>query len=138
MVFLPPSIVAYGWVIQERVHVAAPCVFLFLCGLFSVCVSDSYSKVKDRRLNVCTRWIYSSTLAYIVDSNAGRSSSAVATNSLFRGIFAFVAAEVAVPLQVGYCIPHEFPAPDVILSLTSHRIASGTAGCTHSGEASWS
>ncbi|KAI0733600.1 MFS general substrate transporter [Fomitopsis betulina] len=80
MVFLPPSIMVYGWVIQECVHIAAPCVFLFLCGLFSV-------------------WIYSSTLAYIVDSNAGRSSSAVATNSLFRGLFAFMAAEVAVPLQ---------------------------------------
>ncbi|KAI0358910.1 MFS general substrate transporter [Trametes cingulata] len=80
MVFLPPSIIAYGWTVQEKVHIAAPCVFLFLSGLFSV-------------------WIYSSTLAYIVDSNAGRSSSAVATNSLFRGLFAFAAAEVAVPLQ---------------------------------------
>lgn len=39
MVCLPPSIVVYGWVIQERVHVAAPCVFLFFSGLFSVCVS---------------------------------------------------------------------------------------------------
>ena len=44
--------------------------------------------------------IYSSTLAYIVDANNGRSSSAVATNSAFRGLSAFVAAEVAVPLQL--------------------------------------
>ncbi|KAI0638936.1 MFS general substrate transporter [Trametes polyzona] len=80
MIFLPPSIFAYGWVVRENVHIAAPCVFLFLSGLFSV-------------------WIYSSTLAYIVDSNAGRSSSAVATNSLFRGLFAFAAAELAVPIQ---------------------------------------
>jgi hypothetical protein len=35
-----------------------------------------------------------------VDSNTGRSSTAVATNSAFRGIYAFVATEVAVPLQV--------------------------------------
>ena len=50
------------------------------------------------------RWIYASTLAYIVDANVGRSSSAVAANASFRGLFAFVAAEVAVPLQVGpYC-----------------------------------
>lgn len=47
----------------------------------------------------CCRWIYASTLAYIVDANTGRSSSAVATNSLFRGLFGFVAAEVAAPLQ---------------------------------------
>ena len=44
-------------------------------------------------------WIYSSTLAYIVDANIGRSSTAVATNSFFRGVFGFVAAEVAAPLQ---------------------------------------
>ncbi|EIW65089.1 MFS general substrate transporter [Trametes versicolor FP-101664 SS1] len=80
MVFLPPSIIAYGWVVHENVHIAAPVVFLFLCGLFSV-------------------WVYSSTLAYIVDANAGQSSSAVATNSLFRGLFAFAAAELAVPVQ---------------------------------------
>lgn len=49
------------------------------------------------------RWIYSSTLAYIVDANVGRSSTAVATNSAFRGIFAFVGSEVAIPLQVS---PH--------------------------------
>ncbi|KAG2145190.1 hypothetical protein DEU56DRAFT_196231, partial [Suillus clintonianus] len=45
------------------------------------------------------RCIYSSTLAYLVDANIGRSSMAVATNSSFRGISAFVAAEIAVPLQ---------------------------------------
>lgn len=62
------------------------------------------SKLRRQYSAALTRWIYSSTLAYIVDSNAGRSSSAVATNSLFRGLFAFAAAEVAVPLQVGYCL----------------------------------
>lgn len=45
------------------------------------------------------RWIYSTTLAYIVDANVGRSGTAVATNSAFRGLSAFVAAEVAVPIQ---------------------------------------
>lgn len=45
-------------------------------------------------------WTYSSSLAYIVDANVGRSSTAVAANSAFRGIFAFVATEIAVPLQV--------------------------------------
>jgi len=47
----------------------------------------------------CSSWPYTSALAYIVDSNMGRSSTAVATNSAFRGLFAFVATEVAVPLQ---------------------------------------
>lgn len=45
-------------------------------------------------------WSYSSTLAYLVDANNGRSSTAVATNSAFRGVAAFVATELAVPLQV--------------------------------------
>jgi Na+/melibiose symporter-like transporter len=44
-------------------------------------------------------WIYSSTLAYIVDANPGRSSAAVATNSCIRGVAAFVFTLAAVPLQ---------------------------------------
>ncbi|KAI0785153.1 major facilitator superfamily domain-containing protein [Abortiporus biennis] len=69
-------VVAYGWICEKHVHVSAVCVMLFLAGFFSIS-------------------IYASTLAYIVDANVGRSSSAAATNSLFRGI----AAEVAVPIQ---------------------------------------
>ena len=48
----------------------------------------------------CSSWIYSSSLAYVVDANVGRSSTAAAANSAFRGIFAFIATEIAVPLQV--------------------------------------
>ena len=50
-------------------------------------------------------WVYSSTLAYIVDANVGRSTTAVACNSAFRGTTAFIFAEVAVPLQnsIGDC-----------------------------------
>ncbi|KAG6330364.1 hypothetical protein ID866_8721 [Astraeus odoratus] len=81
MWWLPPSVIGYAWVCQERVHVAAICVMLFLSGFFSI-------------------WIYASTLSYVVDSNAGRSSTAVATNSSFRGTAAFIATEIAVPLQV--------------------------------------
>ncbi|KAG2144555.1 vacuolar DHA amino acid exporter [Suillus clintonianus] len=80
MLWLPLSVIGYAWVCQEQVHIAAVCVILFLAGLLSV-------------------WIYSSTLAYLVDANIGCSSMAVATNSSFRGISAFVAAEIAVPLQ---------------------------------------
>ncbi|OJA07600.1 hypothetical protein AZE42_06271 [Rhizopogon vesiculosus] len=80
MWFFPPSIIGYAWVCEKHVHVAAICVMLFLSGFFSI-------------------WIYSSTLAYIVDANPGRSTTAVATNSAFRCIFAFVATEVAVPIQ---------------------------------------
>ncbi|KAF8546911.1 MFS general substrate transporter [Imleria badia] len=80
MWWFPPAVIGYAWVCQQHVHISAICVMLFLCGLFSI-------------------WIYASTLAYIVDANVGRSSSAVATNSSFRGISAFVAAEIAVPLQ---------------------------------------
>lgn len=80
VILLPPFTIAFGWVCQQRAHVSALCVFLFGCGFLSI-------------------WTYSSTLAYIVDANAGRSSSAVALNSAFRGITAFVAIEVAVPMQ---------------------------------------
>ncbi|KAJ3510411.1 hypothetical protein NLJ89_g4691 [Agrocybe chaxingu] len=79
---LPPCSIALGWVCEQHVHVSAICVFLFVSGFFNV-------------------WIYTSTLAYIVDANVGRSSTAVAANSAFRGTFAFVATEIAVPLQDG-------------------------------------
>ncbi|KAI0754630.1 MFS general substrate transporter [Daedaleopsis nitida] len=80
MPFFPISVLAYGWVCEQHVNVAAICVTLLLSGFFSTCV-------------------YASTYAYIVDANSGRSSSAAATNSTFRGVTAFVATEVAVPLQ---------------------------------------
>ncbi|KAJ7075653.1 vacuolar DHA amino acid exporter [Mycena belliarum] len=80
LLLLPPSALAFGWVSEKHVHVSALCVFLFLCGFFGI-------------------WAYTSTLAYIVDANNGRSSTVVAANSAFRGIFALVATEVAVPLQ---------------------------------------
>ncbi|KAJ7058233.1 vacuolar DHA amino acid exporter [Mycena amicta] len=80
LILLPPSIVAFGWVTAKHVHVSAMCVFLFLSGLFAI-------------------WAYTSTLAYIVDANNGRSSTVVAANSCFRGLSAFIATEVAVPLQ---------------------------------------
>jgi hypothetical protein len=51
-----------------------------------------------------TRWVYTSTLAYIVDANQGRSATAVATNSAFRGTLAFIATEIAVPMQVCHMI----------------------------------
>ncbi|KAF8802128.1 MFS general substrate transporter, partial [Phlegmacium glaucopus] len=63
--FLPPCILAFGWVCAKHVHISALCVFLFLSGFFLV-------------------WSYSSTLAYLVDANNGRSSTAVATNSAVR------------------------------------------------------
>ena len=36
MPFLPLSVLAYGWVCEEHVNVAAICVMLFLSGFFSM------------------------------------------------------------------------------------------------------
>ncbi|KAF9502098.1 vacuolar DHA amino acid exporter [Pleurotus eryngii] len=80
LVLLPPSIIGFGWVSHQHLHISAICVMLFLNGFFSI-------------------WIYASTLAYIVDANNGRSSTAMASNSAFRGVSAFAATEIAVPLQ---------------------------------------
>ncbi|KDR77434.1 hypothetical protein GALMADRAFT_155380 [Galerina marginata CBS 339.88] len=79
---LPPFVLGFGWLCQATVHISAICIFLFLEGFFSI-------------------WIYCITLAYIVDANTGMSSTAVAANSAFRGLAAFVGTEVAVPLQDG-------------------------------------
>ncbi|KAF8621404.1 hypothetical protein AX15_007816 [Amanita polypyramis BW_CC] len=80
VVAIPPLVAVLGWIWQKHVHIAAVCVFLFVNGFFYV-------------------WPYTSSLAYIVDSNKGRSSIAVAMNSAFRGGLAFIATEVAVPMQ---------------------------------------
>ncbi|KAG9315513.1 major facilitator superfamily domain-containing protein [Chiua virens] len=97
MPWFPLAVVGYAWACQEHVHVSAICVMLFLSGFFSI-------------------WMYASTLAYIVDANVGRSSSAVATNGSFRGLFAFVAAEVAIPLQASLCF--SFKSAFALMCLT--------------------
>ncbi|KAG1748955.1 vacuolar DHA amino acid exporter [Suillus paluster] len=81
MLFLPPAVIGYAWVCEKHVNVAGICIMLFLSGFFAI-------------------WVYASTLAYIVDANPGCSSTVVATNSAFRCVFAFVATEVAIPIQV--------------------------------------
>ncbi|KAF9068628.1 major facilitator superfamily domain-containing protein [Rhodocollybia butyracea] len=82
LVIFPLCVVGYAWVIQERVNLAGVCAMLFACGFTSI-------------------FVYTSTLAYIVDSNVGRSSSAVALNSFFRCTLAFIFEEIAVPMQDG-------------------------------------
>ncbi|KAJ1303446.1 hypothetical protein OPQ81_011636 [Rhizoctonia solani] len=77
---LPLFVVAYAWMCEKHVNIAGPVVLLFLSGF-------------------CAIWIYSSTLAYIVDANPGRASSAIAANSSFRGISGLIAAEVSIPLK---------------------------------------
>ncbi|KAG1876793.1 MFS general substrate transporter [Suillus tomentosus] len=80
MLWLPPSVVGYAWVCEKHVNVAVICIMLVLIGFTSI-------------------WMYSSTLAYLVDANPGRSSTAVATNSSCRGFLAFLSVMTAVPLQ---------------------------------------
>lgn len=76
--FPPLLLIAYGFTVSQHVHVAGPIIILFFQGLSTI-------------------WVYSSLLAYIVDSNPGQSSSAVACNSLLRGVLAAVASQVAEP-----------------------------------------
>lgn len=38
MLFFPPSVIAYGWVCEEHVHISAVCVMLFLAGFFQMYV----------------------------------------------------------------------------------------------------
>ncbi|KAH7096979.1 vacuolar DHA amino acid exporter [Auriculariales sp. MPI-PUGE-AT-0066] len=82
MLCLTPSVASYAWFAEKHLHIAAICVSLFAVGFTSI-------------------WVYTNTLAYLVDANVGRSSMAVATNSFFRGLTGFASAEVAVPIQNG-------------------------------------
>ncbi|KAK4057455.1 hypothetical protein OIO90_001524 [Microbotryomycetes sp. JL221] len=78
---IPALFIAYAWTVYYGINVAGPIVILFFLGLATI-------------------FIYSSLLAYVVDANPGRSSSAVACNSLFRGVLACVASQVAEPIIV--------------------------------------
>lgn len=79
MLFAPPLTIAYGWLVQKEVPIYGP--IIVLCPLGASII-----------------WIYSSTLAYLVDGNVGRSSSAVACNSFARGLLACVASQAAEPI----------------------------------------
>ncbi|KAL0062974.1 hypothetical protein AAF712_010105 [Marasmius tenuissimus] len=81
-VLFPLFALGFAWVSDRHLHIAAMIVMLFFCGFVVI-------------------FVYTSTLAYIVDANVGRSSTAVALNSAFRGIGAFIMTEVAVPMQDG-------------------------------------
>lgn len=80
---MPVMIVAYliyAWTCDFKTNIAGPVVALVLAG-FSL------------------MFVYSSTLAYLVDSNPGRSASAVSCNSFCRGVAACVMSQVAIPIQ---------------------------------------
>lgn len=80
MLWLPPAVIGYAWVCEMHVNVAVICVMLVLIGISSI-------------------WMYTCTLAYLIDANPGRSCTAVATDSSFRGSLAFISVVIAVPLQ---------------------------------------
>lgn len=100
MLWLPPSVVGYAWVCEKHVNVAVICIMLVLIGFTSMSVNQL--SIIVIALTSTFRWMYSSTLAYLVDANPGRSSTAVATNSSFRGSLAFLSVMTAVPLQVRF------------------------------------
>ncbi|KAI9639325.1 major facilitator superfamily domain-containing protein [Dioszegia hungarica] len=74
------SFLAYGWTADRKVHISATVVTLFFCGLTLM-------------------MIYASTLAYLVDSNPGRSAGAVSCNSFVRGSLGCILSQVAIPIQ---------------------------------------
>ncbi|KAG2089032.1 vacuolar DHA amino acid exporter [Suillus discolor] len=80
MLWIPLSLIGYGWACDKHLNVAVICVMLVLVGFTTI-------------------WMYASTLAYLVDANPGRSAAAVATNSSFRGSLAFLSVLIAAPLQ---------------------------------------
>jgi len=97
------SFLVYAWTTDQKTNVAGPIVALVFGGFSIMYVSRSVvinlAYAANANATLC-RVIYSSTLAYLVDANPGRSSSAVACNSFFRGLFAFIASQVALPIQV--------------------------------------
>ncbi|WOO80705.1 Quinidine resistance protein 3 [Vanrija pseudolonga] len=78
--FMVISFLIYAWTSDKKTNIAGPVVGLFCAG-FSIMLA------------------YASLLAYLVDSNPGRSASAISCNSFCRGIGACVMSQVAIPIQ---------------------------------------
>ncbi|PPR07470.1 hypothetical protein CVT26_013440 [Gymnopilus dilepis] len=76
----PLQVVGFGWLSQEIESVSIVVVKLLTGGFLN-------------------NWFFSIMMAYIIDANPGRSSSAAVLASVFRGLLAFTAAETAVPIQ---------------------------------------
>jgi hypothetical protein len=112
MLWLPPAVVGYAWVCEMHVNVAVICVMLVLIGISSMSVHWSFIVVA---LTFTPRWMYTCTLAYLVDANPGRSCTAVATDSSFRGSLAFISVVIAVPLQVSSLDIFYLENPDISL-----------------------
>lgn len=79
LLIVVPGFIGYGWATQEHTNIAVPIVLLFVIGWAQI-------------------HAYSVSLSYLVDSNPGRSSGAVATNSFFRGSLAFAASQASSPI----------------------------------------
>jgi hypothetical protein len=79
MLLVLPTFVGYGWAVEYHTNVAVPVVILVILG---------YAQMHA----------YSTTLSYMVDSNPGRTSGAVAVNSACRGLLAFAASEASQPI----------------------------------------
>jgi hypothetical protein len=74
---------------------------LTLCLWFRYSVRSSYTSLDTevKFMRTFCSFLYSSTLTYMVDANAGRSSAAYACNTCFRGFAGIIASEIAAPLQ---------------------------------------
>lgn len=79
MPLMVASFLVYAWTMDFKTHIAGPVVALFFGG-FSIL------------------FVYSNTLAYLVDANPGKSSSAVGNNSMVRGVCACVMSQIALPI----------------------------------------
>lgn len=94
--FLPPLFIVYAWLVQYHVDIAGPVVTLVFLGFSTIWI---YSYVlHSKKLRFFTNFNPSSTLTFVVDSNPGNAGSAVACNSLLRGVLAAISSQVSGPL----------------------------------------
>ncbi|KAK8864593.1 hypothetical protein IAR55_001843 [Kwoniella newhampshirensis] len=82
MPFIVASFLTYAWCAEEKVHIAGIVVSLFFAG-------------------ASLMWMYSPTLAYLVDSNPGLSAPSSSCASLMRGCLACIMSQIAVPIRNG-------------------------------------
>ncbi|EXX71100.1 uncharacterized protein OCT59_020248 [Rhizophagus irregularis] len=79
-IIIPLIFIAYGWLIERKVHISLPIILIFLSG-FSVMT------------------VYTSTSAYLIDSYPDQSASAISTHVFLRSVLTGIFSLFTILLQ---------------------------------------
>lgn len=132
MPFLPASVIAYGWVCEKHVSVAAICVMLFLSGLFSMCVSHAVPFLSSSLIK---------SLALYTLAHSHTSLTPITAGHPLRSPSTAVSADLPPSLLLRSLFPSKCVYLDKLISTATHRsyrTPSAMVASIPSGQVLWS